>query len=266
MATPDPLGLRAVHRRSPARTQSSAAGWGSWMTTYVPVALERARRCRGPSGGRSAASRRPLDVGTLQRVVDRLGDREELVAAVDHLPVGVDPDAAQQRDVGGEQLGDTTAVGGGVDVQDPGTLQRLCQRPGSVRSPRRRRSRRSRRASFSSSGTRSSTVGSSLVEGTWLQGLARLQSNLSSVATAVACPDKFRGTLTAADGRGSHGPGPAHGGIRRGRRACRSPTAARARSTRCSRRVAVHAAGRPSPDRSVIRSRRRGRCSPTAPP
>ena len=63
--------------------------------------------------------RRPLDVGPLQRVVDLLGDLEELVAAVQDLPLGVDADAAEQRHVGGEQLGDAAAVGGGADVQDP---------------------------------------------------------------------------------------------------------------------------------------------------
>ena len=54
--------------------------------------------------------------------------REELVAAVHHLPVGVDADAAQQRHVGREQLGDAAAVGGGVEVEDPRALQRLGQR------------------------------------------------------------------------------------------------------------------------------------------
>ena len=43
----------------------------------------------------------PRHVRALQRVVHRLGDREELVAAVDDLPLGVDPEALQQRDVGG---------------------------------------------------------------------------------------------------------------------------------------------------------------------
>ena len=64
-----------------------------------------------------------IDVGTLQPVVHRLGDGEEFVAAVHHLPVGVDADAAQQGDVGGEELGDAAAVRGGVDVQHPRTLE-----------------------------------------------------------------------------------------------------------------------------------------------
>ena len=63
--------------------------------------------------------RRPLDVGALQAVVDGLRDGEELVAAVHHLPVGIDADAAEQGDVGGEQLGDAAAVRGGVEVEHP---------------------------------------------------------------------------------------------------------------------------------------------------
>ena len=71
----------------------------------------------------------PLHVrAALQRVVDRLGHREELVAAVDDLPLGLDPEAAQERDVGGEQLGDAAAVRGGVDVEDPGTPEGLGER------------------------------------------------------------------------------------------------------------------------------------------
>ncbi len=34
-------------------------------------------------------------------------------------------DAAQQRHVGREELGDATAVGGGAEMEDPGTTQRL---------------------------------------------------------------------------------------------------------------------------------------------
>ena len=84
-------------------------------------------------------------VGALERVVDLLGDREELVAAVHDLPLGVDADAAQQRHVGGEQLGDAAAVRGGVDVEDPGAPQRLGERADALDRPRRRRRPRSRR-------------------------------------------------------------------------------------------------------------------------
>ena len=41
--------------------------------------------------------RGPLDIGALQRVVHGLGDAEELVAAVDDLPVGLEPDIAGER-------------------------------------------------------------------------------------------------------------------------------------------------------------------------
>ena len=51
--------------------------------------------------------------------MDLLRHGEELVAAVHHLPLGVDADAAEQRHMGGEQLGDAAAVRGCVDVEDP---------------------------------------------------------------------------------------------------------------------------------------------------
>jgi len=53
--------------------------------------------------------------------VHRLRDAEELVAAVDDLLLRLDAEIAEQRDVGGEELGDTAPVRGGVDMQDPGT-------------------------------------------------------------------------------------------------------------------------------------------------
>ena len=87
----------------------------------------------------------PLDVGALERVVHRLGDAEELVAAVDHLPLGFEADVAGERDVGGEQFGDTAAVRGRVDVQDAGTLEGLRQLHGCARRCRPRRRPRSRR-------------------------------------------------------------------------------------------------------------------------
>ena len=71
----------------------------------------------------------PLDVGALQRVVHVLGDAEELVAAVDHLPLGLDAEVAQQRNVRREQLGDTAAVRGRVHVQHACAAQRRGQLP-----------------------------------------------------------------------------------------------------------------------------------------
>ena len=100
----------------------------------VVVAVEQQRVVEDLLEVDALHRRRPLDVGALQAVVHGLRDREELVAAVHHLPVGVDADAAQQRDVGGQQLGDAAAVRGGVEVEDPRALQRLRRARGSVRS------------------------------------------------------------------------------------------------------------------------------------
>jgi hypothetical protein len=60
--------------------------------------------------------------GSLQSVVDRLGDREEGLIASDQLPVGQDTEVAQQGDLGSEDLGDPAAVGSGVDVENPRAL------------------------------------------------------------------------------------------------------------------------------------------------
>ena len=75
--------------------------------------------------------RSPVDVGALQAVVHGFRDREELVAAVHHLPVGVDADAAEQGDVGRQQLGDAAAVRGRVEVEHP----RLTQGCGELADP-----------------------------------------------------------------------------------------------------------------------------------
>ena len=61
--------------------------------------------------------RRPLDLGALQRVVHGLGDREEVVAAVDDLPFRFDPEVAQQRNMRRQQFGDAAAVCGCVHMQ-----------------------------------------------------------------------------------------------------------------------------------------------------
>ena len=77
----------------------------------VPVAFEQQRVVEHPFEVDALHMPRPLDLGTLQRVVHGLRDRKEVVAAVDHLPVGVDPDRLQERHVRGEQLGKTTGAG-----------------------------------------------------------------------------------------------------------------------------------------------------------
>src|SRR5450756_2175304 len=90
----------------------------------VVAVLQQQRVVEDPLEVRALHLRRPLDVSTLECVVDLLGYGEELVAAVQDLPFGVDADAAEQRHVGGQQLRDTAAVGGGAHVQDPRALER----------------------------------------------------------------------------------------------------------------------------------------------
>ena len=93
----------------------------------VPLAFELQRVVEHPLEVDALHLAVPLDVGALQRVVDVLGDGEELVAAVDHLPLGLDPEVAEQRDVRREQLGDAAAVRGRVHVQHARAAQRRRQ-------------------------------------------------------------------------------------------------------------------------------------------
>ena len=74
----------------------------------------------------------------LERVVDRLGDVEKLVAAVDHAPLGLDADVVQQRDQGVLDLGDAAAEGGGREMDDPLALERLGQSANLVHEAARR--------------------------------------------------------------------------------------------------------------------------------
>jgi hypothetical protein len=64
--------------------------------------------------------------------VHRLRDREEIVAAVHHVPLGVDTHVAQESNVRREQLGDAAAVRGGVEMQYAGALQRFGQAPNPI--------------------------------------------------------------------------------------------------------------------------------------
>ncbi len=91
----------------------------------VPLAVELQRVVEDALEVDALHLRGPLDLGALQRVVHGLGDAEELVAAVDHLPLGLEADIAGERDVGREQFGDAAAVRGGVHVEDAGAWQRL---------------------------------------------------------------------------------------------------------------------------------------------
>ena len=68
----------------------------------VPLALELQRVVEHALEVDVLHLRRPLDVGTLQGVVDGLCHGEEFVAAVDHMPFRIYSHVAQQRNMGGE--------------------------------------------------------------------------------------------------------------------------------------------------------------------
>jgi hypothetical protein len=65
--------------------------------------------------------------GALQAVVDGLGHVEEAFVAADQAPLGVQPEIAQKRHLGAEDLGHSAAVGRGVEVQDAQAAERLGQ-------------------------------------------------------------------------------------------------------------------------------------------
>ena len=143
--------------------------------------------------------RRPVEVGALERVVHALGDAEELVAPLHDLPVGVDADTPEQRDVRREQLGHPAAVGRGVEMEDLGATKRLGEpedlvhdldsdRAGVVGAAAFRGGARVRARSTPVVGM-AAAGGAGLVRGS----IYRL------MRTALVCPDKFRGTLTAAE-------------------------------------------------------------------
>ena len=69
--------------------------------------------------------RTEIVLGALQAVVDGFGHREEGVVAGDQFPVGQKPQVAQQRHFGAQDFRHPAAVGGGVEVQDAGTVQWL---------------------------------------------------------------------------------------------------------------------------------------------
>ena len=111
---------------------------------------------------------------------------------VHHLPVGVDPDAAEQRHVGGEQLGDAAAVRRGVEVEDPRALQRLGQLADPVDDVDADHAR--------------VVVEVLLEQGDAIEhghsGGARGRESRSIyrvMLSALVCPDKFKGTLDAAE-------------------------------------------------------------------
>ena len=106
-------------------SESSAAGCGSWtMQTSQP-----ARQLAGVHLVVLVPGR-PLLLGevlrvALERVVHELRGVEELLAAVDDLPLDLEADVAHQRDQRVEDLRHPAAERGGAQVDDALALQRL---------------------------------------------------------------------------------------------------------------------------------------------
>ena len=109
---------RSSGRRARAACSIIPAGCGSWTITksYSPssasafiavVAAEDLLLLVGQPGR-----------GALERVVDRLRDVEELVLAVDDLPLGVEPGVAHERDERVEDLRHAAAERGGREMED----------------------------------------------------------------------------------------------------------------------------------------------------
>ena len=106
-----------------------ATGCGSWTTimshSSASVSASAFSRLYSMNVSRCSAVE-PLGIA-LKRVVDGLGDVEELVAAVDHPPLGLDADVVQQRDQRVLDLGHAAAERGCREVQHAPPLQRLGQ-------------------------------------------------------------------------------------------------------------------------------------------
>ena len=225
VAAPDPRGVLHLAAEALAEEAEHRRRLRVVHHDVVVVALEEQRVVEHLLEVRALHARRPLDVGALEPVVHGLGDGEELVAAVHHLPVGVDADAAQQRHVGGEQLGDAAAVRGGVDVQHARALQRLRQLADLVDDLGADHPRVVVDVLLEQGDA--VEHGHSGVPGTGIS------VNLSSDALRSRVPRQVQGHVERGRrGRGDGGRIAARRLRRRSRR-CRSPTAARARSTRC---------------------------------
>jgi hypothetical protein len=72
---------------------------------------------------------------SLEAVVDRLRHVEELVLPVDDAPFCLKPRLAHERDERVEDLGDAAAEGGGREVEDALSAERLGQRPDLLHQP-----------------------------------------------------------------------------------------------------------------------------------
>ena len=170
-----------------------------------------------------------------------------------------------ERDVGGEQFGDAAAVRGRVHVQDAGTAEGLRQLHGCARGCRARRRPRSRRGACRAGEHVRARAGSFSRRGqSATPGFER--SIYCTWSAPIACPDKFRGTLRAADAAAAIAAGLGRGGLRRRRR-----TAACRRWRRHARHAARRAGWVPSygagdRDHSAIRSTRSGVCCRAASP
>ena len=119
---------------------------------HVPVVVEALRVHRVVG-----LEHLPLLVGdrlrvALERVVHQLGDVEELLAAEDHPPVGVEADVAHQRHQRVEDLRDAAAERGRADVQHPLAGQRLGELADLLDQAAARRGACSRRASAGAEG------------------------------------------------------------------------------------------------------------------
>ncbi len=123
MAAPDPparlLGHQAVQRRR-LRIVHQA---------HVPAAGELARVHLVVAPPRAPLILIEILRRALQRVVHQLGRVEELLAAVDHLPLAVQPHVAHQRHERVEDLRDPAAESRRGDVHHAPPLQRLRQLP-----------------------------------------------------------------------------------------------------------------------------------------
>ena len=103
----------------------------------VVLVLELLRVERVVAVERLLLLRRQTERVTLERVVDRLRDREELVLAVDDPPLDVEADVLHQRDEGVVDLGHAAAERRRRDMDDSLPLERLGETADVVHHPAR---------------------------------------------------------------------------------------------------------------------------------
>ena len=131
---------RAPRRAQCRRPGRPSAGRAAARSRRAARARERRRGCRrGPLVVlRVLVAERPAVTGlAVQRVVDALGEREELGVAVEHQPAVVDAGAPPVREQRLQHLGHPAAVGGRVDVPDDAVVEeRLCLAPRGWRAAR----------------------------------------------------------------------------------------------------------------------------------